>query len=326
MTSPPDHRLCIAPMMSCTDRHFRYLLRLLSPNVMLYTEMITTGALIHGDASRYLAFDHSEHPVAVQLGGADPAELQRCALLAADAGFDEINLNAGCPSDRVQNGGFGACLMADPRRLADCVAATVEASPVPVTVKLRTGVDDLDSDDYLAGLVHRLAAAGCRTFIIHARKAWLSGLSPSQNRSIPPLQYQRVYRIKREFPSLEIIINGGLQALDAILDQYRHVDGVMVGRLVRQDPCQLARLDAAVFGAAGTDISRKAVLGQYLRYMEKELSAGTEFSHMARHLLGLFRGLAGARAYRRILGENLHRRDSGLQLISDALQSITQPC
>jgi len=317
-----NHRLCIAPMMSYTDRHFRYLLRLISRNVMLYTEMVSTGALIHGNAGKYLAFDPSEHPIAIQLGGSIPDELRRCATMAENSGYDEINLNVGCPSGRVQNAGFGACLMAHPDVVADAVSAVQNGSRLPVTVKLRTGIDDLDSYDYLAGFVERVAAAGCRTFIIHARKAWLRGLSPDQNRNIPPLQYERVYRIKQEFPRLEIIINGGFNTMDGILQQYRYVDGVMIGRLIRHDPYQLARLDAALFTPPHGHKSRQDIFGLFMQYMEKEISRGTHISHMARHLLGLFQGMAGARAYRRFLSENLHRPESGTQLISEALQLL----
>lgn len=309
-------------MMSYTDRHCRYLLRLISRNVMLYTEMISSGALIHGDATKHLVFDPSEHPLAIQLGGNDPDELHRCAALARIAGYDEINLNIGCPSGRVQNAGFGACLMAHPDRVADCIAAMQDGSRLPVTVKLRTGIDDLDSYDYLAGFVERVAAAGCRTFIIHARKAWLRGLSPGQNRNIPPLQYQRVYRIKREFPHLEIIINGGFIAMGSILQQYRHVDGVMIGRMAYHDPYQLAQLDTALFGAPPVHGSRQAVLRQFIQYMEREIARGTNFRHMARHLHGLFKGMAGGRAYRRFLSENLHRPDTGVELISDAMKLV----
>lgn len=321
---PPavNHKLCIAPMMSYTDRHFRYLLRLISRNVMLYTEMVSTGALIHGNTGKYLAYNPSEHPLAIQLGGSVPDELRHCATLAQNAGYDEINLNVGCPSGRVQNAGFGACLMAQPERVADSVSAMLAGSHLPVTVKLRTGIDELDSYDYLAGFVERVAAAGCRTFFIHARKAWLRGLNPGQNRNIPPLQYERVYRIKQEFPHLEIIINGGFNDLDSVLEQYRHVDGVMIGRLVQHDPYKLARLDAALFPTTNVYNSRQDVLGLFTQYMEMEISRGTHFSHMARHLLGLFQGMAGARAYRRFLSENLHRSNSGVQLISDALQLV----
>ena len=325
MPATLNHKLCIAPMMGYTDRHFRYLLRLISHNVMLYTEMLSTGALIHGNAAKYLDFDPLEHPLAIQLGGNVPAELGHCAALVQNAGYDEINLNVGCPSGRVKNAGFGACLMAHPGLVADCIAAMEENCRLPVTVKLRTGIDDLDSYDYLAEFVDQVAAAGCRTFIIHARKAWLQGLSPSQNRNIPPLQYERVYRLKQDFPALEIIINGGFNARDSILEQYRHVDGVMVGRMVRHDPFQLARLDADLFGISTGDKSRTAILRQFMRYMEREIAGGTPLSRMARHLLGLFQGMAGARAYRRFLSENLHRTGSGVQLIVDAMQLVEYP-
>lgn len=309
-------------MMNYTDRHFRYLLRLISSNVMLYTEMISTGALLHGDAGKYLEFDPREHPLAVQLGGSNPDDLRRCTELAEHGGFDEINLNAGCPSGRVSNAGFGACLMARPDLTADCVAAIKDNTRLPVTIKMRTGIDDLDSYEYLVHFIERVSAVGCNTFIIHARKAWLQGLSPSQNRKIPPLQYERVHSIKREFPHLEIIINGGFNDPESIIAQYQHVDGVMIGRMAYNNPYQLARMDSTLFGDPHLPESRRSILRKYLLYMDRELSRGTSFSHMARHILSLFQGVAGARAYRRYLSENLHRGDSGVELITKAVKLV----
>ena len=309
-------------MMTYTDRHFRYLLRLISPNVMLYTEMISTGALLHGDAEKYLTFDPLEHPLAVQLGGNNPDYLARCAVLAESGGFDEINLNAGCPSGRVSNAGFGACLLARPGLAADCIAAMKDSTRIPVTIKMRTGIDDMDSFEYLARFIEQVSAAGCDTFIIHARKAWLQGLSPRQNRSIPPLQYQRVYKIKQEFPHLQIIINGGINDLESIIEQYRYVDGVMIGRMAYNNPYQLMHIDNALFRNSPLPKSRRSILVKYLQYMERELSGGTRFSHMARHLLSLFQGVAGARAYRRYLSENMHRTDTGVEIINEAIKRV----
>ena len=309
-------------MMAHTDRHFRYLLRLISRHVMLYTEMITTGALIHGTSSKYLAFDPLEHPLAIQLGGSDPETLGRCAEMARAAGFDEINLNAGCPSERVQNASFGACLMAQPELTADCIAALIDSAGLPVSIKMRTGVDDRDSEEYLINFIDRVAATGCRTFIIHARKAWLQGLSPRQNRHIPPLQYERVYRIKEIFPNLEIIINGGFNDMETIRQQYRLVDGVMIGRMVCNDPYLLTLADSVIFGETVPPPSRHDILQAYIPYMERELSAGAAFQELSRHVLGLFHGVRGARAYRRYLSENMHRKNRGTETVSEALARI----
>jgi tRNA-dihydrouridine synthase A len=288
-------------MMDRTDRHFRYLLRLIAPNARLYTEMVTARALLHGDAERLLRFDAAEHPVALQLGGSDPLELAAAARLGEVAGYDEINLNVGCPSDRVQAGCFGAALMLEPGRVAECVAAMREAVAVPVTVKTRLGVDEHDDYAFVRGFVARVAAAGCETFIVHARKAWLKGLSPKQNREIPPLDYPRVHRLKREFAGLRIVINGGLTTAGAALEQLAHVDGVMLGRVAYQDTAVLAELDAAMFGVAAAHEDR--VLGEFVRYVGREVDAGTPLKTMTRHLLGLRTGRPGGRAWRRALGE-----------------------
>jgi tRNA-dihydrouridine synthase A len=296
-----SHRLCIAPMMDRTDRHFRYLLRLLAPHARLYTEMITARALLHGDAERLLRFSPGEHPVALQLGGSDPAELAAAARLGEVAGYDEINLNVGCPSDRVQAGCFGAALMLEPQRVAECVAAMREAVGVPVTVKTRLGVDDHDSYEFAHGFISYVAAAGCDTFIVHARKAWLKGLSPKQNREIPPLDYGRVHRLKRDLPELRILINGGLTTVAATLEQLEHVDGVMLGRIAYQDSSLLAEIDARVNG--GHPAREAAVLAHYVRYVAKELESGTPLKTMTRHLLGMRAGRPGGRRWRRALGE-----------------------
>jgi tRNA-dihydrouridine synthase A len=286
-------------MMAYTDRHLRYLLRLLAPHARLYTEMLTARALLRGDAQRLLRFDAAEHPVALQLGGSDPAELAAAARLGAAAGYDEINLNVGCPSDRVQAGCFGAALMLERARVAECVRAMRSEVGVPVTVKTRLGVDEHDSYEFVRDFVGEVAAAGCATFIVHARKAWLSGLSPKQNREVPPLDYPRVYRLKRELPALCIVINGGFVTLEDCLAQLRHVDGVMVGRAAYQDSWLLARLDQQLFG--GPPASEPDVLEAFERYAARELAMGTPLRAMTRHLLGMRSGRPGGRRWRRDL-------------------------
>lgn len=286
-------------MMDRTDRHLRHLLRLLAPHARLYTEMITARALLHGDAVRLLQFDAAEHPVGLQLGGSEPEELAVAARLGVAAGYDEINLNVGCPSDRVQAGCFGAALMLERGRVAECVNAMRAAVEVPVTVKTRLGVDDHDSYEFVRDFVGEVAAAGCTTFIVHARKAWLSGLSPKQNREIPPLDYGRVYRLKREFPALAIVINGGFVTQDESAAQLAHVDGVMIGRAAYQDSWLLARLDAQLFG--GVVAAEADVLAEFARYVARELTRGTPLRAMTRHLLGMRSGRAGGRRWRREL-------------------------
>jgi tRNA-dihydrouridine synthase A len=289
-------------MMDRSDKHFRFLTRVLAPNALLYTDMITARALLRGDAPRLLLFDAAEHPVVLQLGGADPEELAAAARLGAAAGYDEINLNVGCPSDRVQAACFGAALMLDPARVAACVAAMRAAVALPVTVKTRLGVDDHDSYEFLTAFVARVAAAGCDTFVVHARKAWLSGLSPKENREIPPLDYPRVHRLKRDFPELRIVINGGLVDRATALAQLEHVDGVMLGRAAYQQPWLVADLDCELHGARATP-ALSDVLERYLIYVERELAFGTSLKSMTRHLLGLRTGLPGGRRWRRELSE-----------------------
>jgi tRNA-dihydrouridine synthase A len=301
-------------MMDRTDRHFRYLLRLLAPHSRLYTEMITAKALLHGDAEKLLRFDGAEHPVALQLGGSDPAELAAASRLGEVAGYDEINLNVGCPSDRVQAGCFGAALMLEPQRVADCVVAMREAVGIPVTVKTRLGVDDHDSYEFAHGFIASVAAAGCDTFIVHARKAWLKGLSPKQNREIPPLDYGRVHRLKCDFPELRIVINGGLTTVAATLEQLEHVDGVMLGRIAYQDSSLLAEIDARVHG--GHAPREATVLAHYVRYVAKEIESGTPLKTMTRHLLGMRAGRPGGRQWRRALGE-LDGFDALTQLVRE---------
>jgi tRNA-dihydrouridine synthase A len=314
-----SHALCVAPMMDRTDRHLRYLLRLLAPHARLYTEMVTARALLHGDAAKLLRFDAVEHPVALQLGGNDPAELAHAAKRGAAAGYDEINLNVGCPSDRVQAGCFGAALMLEPARVADCVRAMRAAVDVPVTVKTRLGVDDHDSYEFAHDFIAEVAAAGCTTFVVHARKAWLSGLSPKQNREIPPLDYGRVHRLKRDFAALRIVINGGFVALEDSIAQLEHVDGVMIGRAAYQDSWLLARLDARLFG--GTPAAEADVLAEYERYIARELERGTPLRAMTRHLLGMRSGRDGGRRWRRELGE-LTAGGGGLDDLRALLQSF----
>jgi tRNA-dihydrouridine synthase A len=290
--------LSVAPMMERTDRHFRFLMRLVSPRARLYTEMITASAVLNGDAGRLLAFDPSEHPVAVQLGGSDPAALAAAARLAADTGYDEINLNVGCPSGRVQAGDFGARLMLDPGRVADCVAAMAEASGRPVTVKTRIGVDEHDDYDVLRGLTERIVAAGVTGLIVHARKAWLHGLSPKQNREIPPLDYPRVYRLKGDFGGLPIAINGGFTTEQQVLEQVGRVDGVMLGRSAYHDPLLIGRLDRRLQDSDAL-VQAADIVSRYADYMRREQSRGTPLRAMSRHLVGLYAHRPGARHWRR---------------------------
>jgi len=312
-------RLCVAPMMDWTDRHCRYFLRLISRHVYLYTEMITTGAILHGDAERALRFHPNEHPLALQLGGSVPGELEACARIAAEFGYDEINLNVGCPSDRVRTGRFGACLMAEPDLVADCVAAMTAATALPVTVKTRIGIDDQDSYEFLWAFIAKVAATGCTTFIIHARKAWLQGLSPKENREVPPLHYHTAYRLKHDFPQLEIVVNGGITNLDQAQQHLPYVDGVMLGRAAYHNPYILADADRRLFAGPDPPPSRHAVIARLLPYVEAELSKGTRLHHVTRHILGLFQGVRGARAWRRYLSEHSHRADAGLEVIQQAL-------
>lgn len=308
-------------MMDWTDRHERYFLRLLSRHALLYTEMITTGAILHGDRARFLRFDPAEHPVALQLGGAVPDDLARAAAFGAAAGYDEINLNVGCPSDRVQNARFGACLMAEPELVAACVGAMCAAVDIPVTVKTRIGIDDQDSYGFLARFIETVADAGCRTFILHARKAWLSGLSPKENREIPPLRYDVVHQIKADFPELEIIVNGGIRTLDQAKAQLAHVDGVMIGRAAYQNPYCLTEW-RALFDVTEPAPSRFEIVERLLPYVEAQRAEGVPLKAITRHILGLFNGLPGARAWRRHLSEGAHREGAGVEVIRDALHQI----
>ncbi|ADC61981.1 TIM-barrel protein, yjbN family [Allochromatium vinosum DSM 180] len=302
-------------MLDWTDRHCRYFLRLISRHTLLYTEMITTGALIHGDRERFLRYDPAEHPVALQLGGSDSEDLARCARMAEEWGYDEINLNVGCPSDRVQNGRFGACLMAEPVLVAECVTAMRAAVRVPVTVKHRIGIDERDSYAELVDFVGRLSEAGCDAIIVHARKAWLKGLSPKENRDIPPLRYEIVRDLKRDFPQLPIVINGGIETLDAAVDFLSDLDGVMIGRAAYHNPWILAEADRRVFGDTHPAPTRRQVLEAFIPYAERQLAAGVPLNAMSRHLLGLFQGQPGARAWRRRISEQAHRPGAGVEVL-----------
>lgn len=309
-------------MLDWTDRHCRYFHRLLTRHALLYTEMVTTGALLHGDRERFLRFDPAEHPLALQLGGSDPVALASCAGMAEDFAYDEVNLNVGCPSDRVQNGRFGACLMAEPELVAECVAAMQESVAIPVTVKCRIGIDDRDTFQDLLHFVAIVAVAGCRTFIIHARKAWLSGLSPKQNREIPPLRYDTVYGIKREFPELEIIINGGIVSLDQAQEMLERVDGVMLGREAYHNPYLLAGVDSRFFAAEYPVKTRIEVVEAFLPYVQRQLQEGVRLHSMTRHILGLFHGVPGARGWRRYLSEHACKPDADTRVITTALQFV----
>ena len=319
-----DRLIAVAPMLDWTDRHYRYFIRLLSRHTLLYTEMVTTGAILRGDRERLLAHDPAEYPLALQLGGSDPAELARCARIATDWGYDEINLNVGCPSDRVQSGRFGACLMAEPDLVAACVAAMRAATDLPVTVKTRIGIDERDSYQELADFVRRVAAGGCTVFIVHARKAWLSGLSPKENREIPPLRHEVVHRLKRDFPELTIVLNGGLTTLEQVTEHLRQVDGAMIGRAAYENPYLLAEVDRRFFGSSASPPNRHQVVRALLPYLEERLRAGTPLQCMTRPILGLFQGIPGARAWRRLLSERAWRHGAGVEVVEAALERVVE--
>jgi tRNA-dihydrouridine synthase A len=315
-------------MMDWTDRHCRYFHRQLSTRARLYTEMITSAAILHGDRQRLLGFDPAEHPVALQLGGSNPDELARAAETGLSFGYDEINLNCGCPSDRVQSGRFGACLMAEPELVAACVSAIRNAAgvSVPVTVKCRIGIDNQDDEADLTKFVDCVASAGCIVFIVHARKAWLQGLSPKENREVPPLDYHRVYRLKAAFPELTIVLNGGIGTLDEALSHLDHVDGVMLGRAAYKSPGFLAEADAILFGANEPALRPDAVLERMLVYTAAELKRGTRISSVTRHMTGLLNGKPGARRFRRLLAEESVKPGSGLEVLRAAINAARQAC
>jgi tRNA-dihydrouridine synthase A len=319
-----SHRLCVAPMMDWTDRHCRYFLRLVAPHARLYTEMVTTGALQFGNVPRHLDFDPAEHPLALQLGGSDPAHLAHCAKLGEAWGYDEINLNVGCPSDRVQEGRFGACLMAEPKLLAECVAAMKQAVKIPVTVKCRIGIDDQDPEPALDTLAHGVVAAGTDALIVHARKAWLNGLSPKENRDIPPLDYGRVYRLKAALPDLPVIINGGIGSIEEAREHLTHVDGVMLGRAAYQEPWRLLAVDAEIFGEAAPQATMKDVFEAMMPYIARELASGTRLHAITRHFVGAFHAVPGARAFRRHLAEHGVRAGAGIDVVRDAVALVRE--
>jgi len=312
----------VAPMLDWTDKHERFFLRLITQQALLYTEMITTGALIYGDRSRYLDFNEDEHPLAIQLGGSDPQDLASCAKMAEDYGYDEINLNVGCPSNRVQSGMFGACLMAKPALVAECVAAMQNAVNIPVTVKHRIGIDENETVEELFEFVEVVAEAGCKTFIVHARKAWLSGLNPKQNRDVPPLRYDVVHKLKQTMPLLEIIINGGICDLETSAEQLKYVDGVMMGREAYHNPYILSEVDQRFYQSDKQVLTRLEIIEALYPYIEKQLKKGVRLHSISRHILGLFNGMPGAKKWRRYISENAPPTGADINVIRNALKLI----
>lgn len=317
-----DYRFCVAPMMDWTDRHCRVFHRLMSRRARLYTEMVTTGAVIHGNRARLLGFDAMEHPVALQLGGSDPADLATAAKIGEDFGYDEINLNVGCPSDRVKDGRFGACLMAEPALVAEGVAAMKRAVSISVTVKCRIGIDDQDPELALDTLARAVVAAGADALIVHARKAWLNGLSPKENRDIPPLDYDRVYRLKQALPNVPVVINGGIGSLDDAQQHLSRVDGAMLGRAAYHDPWRLLSVDSGLFGEADPHASMKDVFTAMLPYISDQLAHGTRLHAITRHFVGAFHGVKGARAFRRHLSEQGVKADASVNVLIDAMALV----
>lgn len=327
MTLPLSHKFCVAPMMDWTDRHCRYFHRVLSRRALLYTEMVTADAVIRGDRERLLGFARQEHPVALQLGGSDPGKLAEAAMVGESWGYDEINLNVGCPSDRVQEGRFGACLMAEPDLVAECVSAMQDKVAVPVTVKCRIGIDDQDEEGDFQEFVERVADAGCRIFIVHARKAWLEGLSPKENREVPPLDYGRVYRLKSTRPDLTVVLNGGVETLDDGLEHLEHVDGVMMGRAAYQLPYLLADVDRCFFGDEKKPLSRADAVRALLPYVEAHISNGGRLNNIVRHVLGIYHGQPRGRLFRRYLSENAVVAGAGADVLRSALEVVESgPC
>jgi tRNA-dihydrouridine synthase A len=324
MNPSHPHKFSVAPMMDWTDRHCRAFHRCLTQKAVLYTEMVTARAILHGDRDKLLGFSPVEHPLVLQLGGSEPEALAKCTKIASDWGYDEVNLNCGCPSDRVQSGAFGACLMREPQRVAECVAAMVEASTKPVTLKCRIGVDDQDEHEALFAFVDANRRVGVTHFIIHARKAWLKGLSPKDNRDIPPLNYGLVYELKRAFPELRVSINGGINSLEAANTHLNEVDGVMLGRLAYHEPALLGQVDRLFYHETGPDIEPFAALEAYRPYLEAQLSRGVSLTAMTRHMLGLMHGMPGARAFRRILTVQSVAKGAGLEVIDEAVNAVKQ--
>ncbi len=319
-----NRRISVAPMMDWTDRHCRYFHRLLTSQTLLYTEMVTSAAIVFGDSERLLGFNNEEHPVALQIGGSDPVQLAEACKIVETFNYDEVNLNVGCPSDRVQSGMFGACLMAEPDRVADCVEAMAENLSVPVTVKTRIGIDELDSYQFLTDFVGKVAAKGCESFTIHARKAWLKGLSPKQNREVPELNYGRVYQLKKDFPQLEIILNGGVTTLQQIQTHLMRVDGVMIGRAAYQHPMLLTRIDEMFFNLPGSFVSGHQTIRAMYPYIEAQLALGIKLSSITRHLLGLFQGCPGAKLFRRHLSEQAPKAGAGIEVLEAALAKVPE--
>ncbi len=318
-----SHTLCIAPMMEWTDRHYRYLVRLMTKHTRLYTEMVTSGALIHGDRDRFLTFNDSEHPIALQLGGSEPSEMAQSAKWGEEAGYDEVNINIGCPSDRVQAGRFGVCLMREPKQVANCIDAMREQVTIPVTVKCRIGVDNDDSYEFLTRFVDSIVASGCETLIVHARKAWLKGLNPKQNREIPTLDYARVYTLKKDYPNLKIVINGGVNSIEQIKTHLHYVDGVMIGRQAYKHPEFLLNVDQEIYQQQNTQqVSMNDIILQYANYIEKNMKVGTPLKSMAKHILNLYQGIPGAKQWRRHLSENMHKPGAGVDLIHQGLKLV----
>lgn len=322
MTPMLPHRFSVAPMMDWTDTRCRVFHRHLTRRALLYSEMLTTGAVIHGDRERLLGFDAVEHPVALQLGGSDPRDLAEAARIGAGFGYDEINLNVGCPSDRVQDGRFGACLMAEPELVARCVAAMKQAVAIPVTVKCRIGIDEQDPEVALDALARAVVASGCDALIVHARKAWLKGLSPKENRDIPPLDYERVYRLKRALPKVPVIINGGIRSIDEAKTHLAHVDGVMLGRAAYQEPWRLLAVDAEIFGEAAQHATMQDAFAAMMPYIERQLARGTRLHAITRHFVGAFHAVPGARAFRRHLAEQGVKPGAGLEVLRDAIALV----
>ena len=317
-----NHSVSVAPMMDCTDKHDRYFLRLISKNVMLYTEMIVANAIIRGDKDFLLKFNLLEKPLALQIGGSHPKELAECACMAENEGYDEINLNIGCPSDRVQNGKFGASLMSNKDLVAECVNNISANITIPVTIKTRIGIDNHDSYKFLKEFVGTVSQAGCRTFIIHARKAILKGLSPKENRNIPPLDYKRVYKIKEAFPNIDIIINGGFTRIEQIEPQFEYVDGVMIGRAAYKNPFLIATIDNLIFNDSQTLVTRKNILEKYKSYAEKQIQKGVSLSNLTRHIIGLYQGQPGARKFRQMLSSDISKNKNNINFFEEIIKSI----
>lgn len=319
-----NRRFTAAPMMEWSDTHCRSFWRLLTKEAVLYSEMVTTGALIHGDRKRFLEFNACEHPLALQLGGSDPKALAECARIAEDWGYNEVNLNCGCPSDRVQNNMIGACLMAEPKLVAECISAMQAAVKIPVTIKHRIGIDDMEDYEGMLDFVRTVADTGCNTFIVHARKAWLKGLSPKENREIPPLQYDKVAQLKKDHPELEIIINGGITTLEQSLNLLDKVDGVMLGREIYHNPYLLAEVDQKIYGIDKPVVSREEVIEGFIAYAEEQLARGVRLNYITRHILGLYQGLPGARKFRRVISEQAHKPNAGIEVIKAALNALNE--